>query len=63
MNWDDIMMEDNYERLSAYAQSKLAVILFNLELSKRLKGKSGFSLNMLKDKKSLISFTMTIEHT
>ena len=38
MNWNDIMFEKHYDAYEAYAQSKLALILFTLELSKRLKG-------------------------
>ena len=34
------MMENNYNALDAYAQSKLGNILFNLELSKKVKCKS-----------------------
>ena len=33
------MFEKNYTGWDAYAQSKLANILFNVELSKRVKGK------------------------
>ena len=38
MQWDNLMFEKDYDKMDAYAQSKLANILFNLELSKRLKG-------------------------
>lgn len=37
MQWDDIMLEKNYNAVDAYCQSKLANILFNVELSKRVK--------------------------
>ena len=36
---DDIHFKSNFNGLLAYAQSKLANMLFSLELSKRLKGK------------------------
>ena len=39
IQWEDIMMEKNYNAVDAYAQSKLANILFNLELSKKVKCK------------------------
>ena len=39
IQWNDIMFEENYTGWDAYAQSKLANILFNVELSKRVKGK------------------------
>ena len=38
IQWDDIMMDKKYNAEDAYCQSKLANILFNLELSKRVKG-------------------------
>lgn len=38
MNWDDINLEKNYSAFTAYCQSKLANVLFTLELAKRLEG-------------------------
>ncbi len=38
INFDDIMSEKKYDEMGAYAQSKLANILFASELSRRLKG-------------------------
>ncbi len=38
MNWDDLMFEKNYKMLGGYSQSKLAQIMFTVELAKRLKG-------------------------
>jgi retinol dehydrogenase 12 len=40
MNWDDLMWEKRYHPMEAYAQSKLANILFTKELAKRLEGTS-----------------------
>lgn len=37
MNWDDLNLEKNYSILFAYAQSKLANVLFTVELAKRYK--------------------------
>lgn len=38
INQEDLMMEKSYNKYKAYAQSKLANILFANELSRRLKG-------------------------
>ncbi len=38
MNFDDLMGEQNYQRWSAYGQSKLANLLFTAELQQRLAG-------------------------
>ncbi|XP_048778378.2 retinol dehydrogenase 12-like [Ostrea edulis] len=46
INFDDINSEKSYSRTQAYAQSKLANILFTRELSKRLKG-TGVTANSL----------------
>ena len=40
MDFDDINQENNYDPWKAYAQSKLANVLYTRELSKRLKGKN-----------------------
>jgi len=37
MNWDDLNREKNFQPFEAYQQSKLANVLFSLELSKRFK--------------------------
>ena len=37
IQWEDLMFEKNYDGWDVYCHSKLANILFNLELSKRLK--------------------------
>jgi NAD(P)-dependent dehydrogenase (short-subunit alcohol dehydrogenase family) len=36
LNFDDIMMTENYNQLSAYSQSKLAQIMFTITLSEQL---------------------------
>ena len=41
---DDLMMERGYERWDAYGQSKLALIMFTMELASRLAG-SGVTVN------------------
>jgi len=38
INFDDLMMEKGYSSAHAYAQSKLANILFMRELGRRLQG-------------------------
>jgi hypothetical protein len=44
MNWSDINWEKKYSPIRAYAQSKLANILFTKELAIRLKGKRGLNI-------------------
>ena len=39
INWDDLNSEKSYSPFRVYAQSKLANVLFSLELSKRLAGR------------------------
>lgn len=46
INFEDIMAEKKYGEMSAYAQSKLANVLFSTELSKRIAG-SGVTSNSL----------------
>ena len=36
INWDDLQSEKSYGPMGAYSQSKLANILFTIELAKRL---------------------------
>lgn len=38
MNWDDLMMMDNFVPASAYCQAKLANLLFTRELNRRVEG-------------------------
>ena len=38
MQWEDLMMDEDYDRFSAYGQSKLASMLFTLEMSRQLEG-------------------------
>ena len=40
INFDDLNSAKKYDAKKAYNQSKLANILFNMELAKRLKGKA-----------------------
>jgi NAD(P)-dependent dehydrogenase (short-subunit alcohol dehydrogenase family) len=46
LNWDDIGFASGYQSFRAYAQSKLANLLFSAELSERLSG-SGVTVNAL----------------
>jgi len=38
MNWKDLQSDKNYDWRPAYCQSKLANVLFTVELAERLKG-------------------------
>jgi len=46
VNFDDLNGEKHYGQLKAYAQSKLAVVLFSYEFARRIKG-TGISVNCL----------------
>ncbi|XP_038073161.1 retinol dehydrogenase 12-like [Patiria miniata] len=46
IHWDDVNMTTEYDRFDAYGQSKLAVVLFTRELSRRLEG-TGVTANCL----------------
>ena len=39
INWDDLNSEKKFDTFKAYGQSKLAQIMFTVELEKILKGK------------------------
>jgi NAD(P)-dependent dehydrogenase (short-subunit alcohol dehydrogenase family) len=39
LDWDDLMFERGYEGYTAYARSKLAQVLFTMELAERLRGR------------------------
>jgi NAD(P)-dependent dehydrogenase (short-subunit alcohol dehydrogenase family) len=39
LDWDDLMFERGYESYTAYAKSKLAQVLFTVELAGRLEGR------------------------
>jgi NAD(P)-dependent dehydrogenase (short-subunit alcohol dehydrogenase family) len=41
MHWDDVMLRRGYNGLRAYRQSKLANVLFTLELNRRMGAQSG----------------------
>ena len=49
MNWDDLNLEKNlpFKPFAAYKQSKLANVLFSMELARRFQGKSFFSIIFL----------------
>jgi hypothetical protein len=49
LNFDDLMNEKNYQPAIAYAQSKLANVLFTKELARRLKGNYGQILIYVKE--------------
>jgi len=46
INFDDVMMEQHYEPLDAYRQSKLAQILYTFDLAERVRG-DGITVNAL----------------
>jgi NAD(P)-dependent dehydrogenase (short-subunit alcohol dehydrogenase family) len=49
IDFDDVMLERHYDALRAYRQSKLAQIMFTVELAERLRaaGESGVTVNAL----------------
>ncbi len=47
MNWDDLNYEKSYSAFDCYGQSKLAQVLFTIELEKRLKSIISFILSNL----------------
>ncbi|MFP3947198.1 MAG: SDR family NAD(P)-dependent oxidoreductase [Gemmatimonadota bacterium] len=47
IDFDDVMLEDDYSGSRAYAQSKLAQVLFTFELDQRLGEDSGITVNAL----------------
>jgi len=46
INFDDLQSRSSYRGLRAYAQSKLAIVLFTYELARRLEG-TGVTVNTL----------------
>jgi retinol dehydrogenase-12 len=46
MNWDDLQSEKKYSITFAYAQAKLANILFTIELARRLEGTNVTSVSL-----------------
>jgi NAD(P)-dependent dehydrogenase (short-subunit alcohol dehydrogenase family) len=49
LDFDDVMLERGYDGFTAYAQSKLAQIMFTVELAERLadEGEEGVTVNAL----------------
>ena len=47
IDFDDVMLERDYEGFRSYAQSKLAQVLFTFELAERLGDDSGVTVNAL----------------
>ena len=47
MKWSDLNSEIHYDKREAYNQSKLANVMFTMELSKRLQGKISLNLSLL----------------
>jgi NAD(P)-dependent dehydrogenase (short-subunit alcohol dehydrogenase family) len=47
IDFDDLMLERSYEPMRAYAQSKLAQIMFTFELAERLGPDAGVTVNCL----------------
>ncbi|CAA9507583.1 MAG: hypothetical protein AVDCRST_MAG17-1775 [uncultured Solirubrobacterales bacterium] len=47
IDFDDVMLERGYSDFRAYGQSKLAQIMFSLELAERLRKEQGITVNAL----------------
>jgi NAD(P)-dependent dehydrogenase (short-subunit alcohol dehydrogenase family) len=47
IDFDNVMLERGYDGMRAYAQSKLAQIMFTFELAERLPGDAGVTVNAL----------------
>lgn len=45
--WDDLQFENTYDKMASYAQSKLANMMFGLELDKKLKEKGSDTISVL----------------
>jgi NAD(P)-dependent dehydrogenase (short-subunit alcohol dehydrogenase family) len=56
---DDVMLEDGYDGLRAYRQSKLALVMFTFDLAEELRG-SGITVNSLHPA-SLMNTKMVLE--
>ncbi|MCL4131139.1 UNVERIFIED_CONTAM: hypothetical protein GTU68_051550, partial [Idotea baltica] len=46
INFDDLQSEENYSKMEAYSQSKLACLMFAFELQKRLDAKGSKTLSV-----------------
>ncbi len=62
IDFDDVMLERGYDPMRAYAQSKLAQVMFTFELAERLRaaGESGVTVNALHPA-SLMNTKMVLE--
>jgi NAD(P)-dependent dehydrogenase (short-subunit alcohol dehydrogenase family) len=62
IDFDDVMLERRYDPMHAYAQSKLAQVMFTFELAERLRaaGESGVAVNALHPA-SLMNTKMVLE--
>ena len=47
IDFDDVMLERGYDGMRAYAQSKLALIMFTFELAERLRAEEAVTVNAL----------------
>lgn len=45
--WDDLQFEKSYDKMASYSQSKLANMMFGLELDKKLKEKNSGTISVL----------------
>ena len=45
--WDDLQFQRNYDKMASYSQSKLANMMFGLELDKKLKSKNSNTISVI----------------
>jgi retinol dehydrogenase 12 len=62
MHWDDLQLSRNYHGLRAYAQSKLANVLFTYELDRRLKQR-GLPVSTYAVQPGLVKTDIGVKHT